>query len=149
MFKKNIKVLLAVFFTALLSCHGGYSPSAVAESFLKAFEQKKYSEAKKYCSPETVKLVEIAESLSKMSNANLEYAGKKYEVLSQEITGDKAIVKFRETGTTEVEKMGLKKVNGQWLVSISKEDIMAKQNTDKYSDTEKESSLNDSITISK
>jgi len=67
---KNIcnKILFAclLFFIA---CTGSHSPKAVAEKFLKTFEEKKFAEAKRYCTPETVKLIEIAESLSKMPEA--------------------------------------------------------------------------------
>lgn len=122
----GILILLAVF--SLTACMTGKSPSAVASAFLNAFEQKKYDEAKKYCTPETVKLVEVAESLSKISDAKVDFYDKKYVVLSQEIKGEKAYVKFEEAGKRgrEIQMLVLDKNSGAWLVSISKQDIMSK-----------------------
>lgn len=137
-------ILLTIF--NLSACMSGKSPSAVASAFLNAFEQKKYDEAKKYCTPETVKLVEVAESLSKMSDAKVDFYGKKYVVLSQEIKGEKAYVKFEEAGEkeTEIQTLVMDKSGGAWLVSISKQDIMSK-NTDRDYRDGIENNTNDSL----
>ena len=113
------------------SCTNNYSPKAVAQKFLDAFKQKNFSEAKKYCTPETVKLVEIAESLSKLSSAKTDFTGKDYEILSQQIKGETAVVKFKEKGSEEIQAMSLKYSGNQWLVSITKEDVMMKENAEK------------------
>ena len=130
-----MKHIYVKFFAAtivlLVSCNGSYSPKLAAENFLTAFSQKKFDEAKKYCTPETVKLVEIAESLTKMSSAKTDFTGKEYEVLSQDIRGENAIVNFKEKGSDKIQKINLKYTGNQWLVSISKEDVMSKQNTEK------------------
>ncbi|MEP7168320.1 MAG: lumazine-binding protein [Bacteroidota bacterium] len=129
---KNEKIkFIALLFFLLSSCHNNYSPKAVAENFLEAFNQKKFDEAKKYCTPETVKLVEIAESLAKLSSAKTDFTGKDYTVLSQEIRGETAFVKFKEKGNDEMQLLTLKYSGNQWLVSITKEDVMSKQNSDK------------------
>ena len=116
-----------IFIILFFSCSPIDSPEKVAVNFLNAFSKKNFSEAKQYCTPETIKLVEVAESLSKLSTAKNDFMNKNYEVLSQEITGEKAIVKFREKGSNEIQMMNLEKINGQWLVAISKEDVMAKE----------------------
>ncbi|HKR06295.1 MAG TPA: hypothetical protein VJY62_16790 [Bacteroidia bacterium] len=121
----------AVFVFLFTSCQNSYSPRSVAEKFLNAFKEKKFDEAKKYCTPETVKLVEIAESLAKLSSARTDFTGKDYEVLSQEIKGETAVVKFKEKGTEEIQTMMLKYSGNQWLVSITKEDVMSKQSAEK------------------
>jgi hypothetical protein len=121
---------------SLASCSRGYSPKSVAANFLNAFSQKKFEEAKKYCTPETVKLVEVAESLSKMSSVKTDFTGKQYEVLSQEIHGESAKVKFKEKGSEEIQEITLKNTGTEWLVSVSKEDVMSKQNMDRDVDSQ-------------
>lgn len=123
----------------IAGCQNSYSPKASAEKFLDAFNEKKFGEAKKYCTPETVKLVEMAESLTKLSSAKTDFTGKKYEVLSQEVRGDNAKVKFKEKGSEEVQTITLKYTGNQWLVSISKEEVMSKQNIGEDFDRENDS----------
>jgi hypothetical protein len=130
MIKHNVKYV-AVLLVVLIACNNSYSPKAVAQNFLNAFKEKKFDEAKKYCTPETVKLVEVAESLTKLSSAKTDFTGKDYEVLSQEIKGETAIVKFKEKGTEEIQTMSLRYSGNQWLVSINKEDVMSKQSVEK------------------
>jgi hypothetical protein len=128
--KTTIHLFIIACAFSFTGCLRGHSPQAVAASFLSAFKQKKYDEAKKYCTPQTVKLVEVAESLDKNSTAKVEYMNKQYEVLSQEIKGDTAYVKFKEKGSDEIDTMILKKTKGEWMVAISKEDIMSKHSTE-------------------
>ena len=130
MIRINVKYVAVLMFLLLIACSNSYSPKTVAQNFLNAFKQKKFDEAKKYCTPETVKLVEVAESLSKLSSAKTDFTGKDYEVLSQEIRGETAIVKFKEKGNNEIQTMSLKYSRNQWLVSISKEDVMSKQSVE-------------------
>lgn len=121
----------SIFIFLLVSCQNSYSPKAVAAKFLNAFKEKKFDEAKQYCTPETVKLVEIAESLAKLSSAKTDFTGKDYEVMSQEVKGETATVKFKEKGTEEIQTMILRYSGNQWLVSITKEDVMSKQSAEK------------------
>lgn len=134
--KKSYSVIISslsfiLFIFLFESCSNSYSPKSVAEKFLDAFKEKNFTEAKKYCTPETVKLVEIAESLSKLSSAKTDFTGKNYEILSQQIKGETAIVKFKEKGTEEIQTMSLKYSGNEWLVSITKEDVMMKENVEK------------------
>ncbi len=129
--KKKFSQFISILILLFCSCQSSNSPKAVAAVFLNSFSEKKFSEAKKYCTPEAVKLVEIAESLSKTSSTKEEFTGKRYEVLSQETRGQNAIVKYREAGSKDIEEMKLTYTDNQWLVSISKEDVMAKQNPEK------------------
>ena len=129
--KNNFRKFFIAVILFLASCSKGYSPKSVAANFFNAFSQKKFDDAKKYCTPETVKLVEVAESLSKMSSVKTGFTGKQYEVLSQEIHGENAKVKFKEKGTDEIQEITLINTGTEWLVSVSKEDVMSKQNADK------------------
>jgi hypothetical protein len=130
MIKYNVKYA-AVLLVVLIACNNSYSPKAVAQNFLNAFKEKKFDEAKKYCTPETVKLVEVAESLTKLSSAKTDFTGNDYEVLSQEVKGETAIVRFKEKGSDDIQTMSLRYSGNQWLVSINKEDVMSKQSVEK------------------
>ena len=132
---KRFHIKLFFIWVALFISCSSNAPKSVAEKFLTAFSQKKFDEAKKYCTPETVKLVEIAESLAKVSSAKTDFTGKEYEVLSQDVKGATATVKFKEKGSEEVQAITLKYSGNQWLVSIAKEDIMSKQNAEINSDS--------------
>jgi hypothetical protein len=125
--KRDLKFIIPL--VLFFSCMQKNSPEKVANDFLNAFSKKNFSEAKSYCTPETVKLVEIAESLSKLSTAKNDFINKEYEILSQDIHGEKGEVKFKEKGSDEIQKMKLERINGQWLVAVTKEDVMAKESS--------------------
>ncbi len=113
----------------LLGCTSGNSPEKSAERFLNAFNAKKYDEARKYATPETIKLVDLMENLSKMSSSVDSIQHKKIEAFDAKIDGDSAMVSFREEGSAETEQLKLKKIDGTWLVHITKTDITAKENS--------------------
>jgi len=113
----------------ILAGCGGNTPSKSASKFLNAFNEKDYEEARKYASPETAKLVDLMESLSKMSTSIDTLQHNKIEVVSEKIDGETATVTFREEGSDETEDIKLKKIDGKWMVHITKTEISAKENS--------------------
>ncbi len=69
------------------------------------------------------------ENLSKMSSSVDSIQHKKIEAFDAKIDGDSAMVSFREEGSAETEQLKLKKIDGTWLVHITKTDITAKENS--------------------
>ncbi|HEX5001923.1 MAG TPA: DUF4878 domain-containing protein [Bacteroidia bacterium] len=136
---KTLRIeLLIAFFGMLISlngCSGGNKPSAVASSFLSAVNDKNYEAARKYATPETGKLIDLMEQLQKMSTATDSIAPVDFEVVSEKIDGDKAVVTFKEKGSDDSQTINLIKSNDKWLVSLSKQDLAAK-NTQKNEEGE-------------
>jgi hypothetical protein len=120
---RNIIVLITL--AGLFSCNIGNSPKKTAQNFLDAFNEKKFDEARKYSTPETIKLIDLMENLTKMTESTDSIVAGKIEITSERIEGDSAFVSFREEGGTE-EVLKLLKVDGEWLVHITKQDISAK-----------------------
>jgi len=118
-----ITILLSVIL--LFSCNMGNSPKKAAQNFLNAFNEKKFDEARKYSTPETIKLIDLMENLTKMTESTDSIVAGKIEITSERIEGDSAFVSFKEEGGTE-EVLKLLKVDGEWLVHITKQDISAK-----------------------
>jgi len=116
-------------FAAISTGCSSNSPKKAAAAFLNAFNEKNYEEARKYATVETIKLVDLMENLSKMSTSIDSVKHSKIEVLDETITGDSANVTFREAGSEETEEVMLKKIDGKWLVHITKSDISAKDNS--------------------
>ncbi len=110
-------------------CKSANSPGKVAERFLNAFNERKYDEARKYASPDTDKLVDLMENLSKMSTSVDSIQHKRVEVTEEKIEGDTAFVTFREVGSEETDQIKLIKSEGKWLVHITKTDLSSKQNS--------------------
>jgi hypothetical protein len=131
MINKLTKTVLPAIVILLIfqACNMGNSPSKSASKFLNAFNEKDYNEARKYATEETIKLVDLMESLSKMSTSIDSIQHKKIEVVSEKIEGESAIVTFREAGSDETEDLNLKKIDGKWLVHITKTDISSKENS--------------------
>jgi hypothetical protein len=122
--KTRIYIILLSFFF-LFSCNMGNSPKKAAQNFLNAFNEKKFDEARKYSTPETIKLIDLMENLTKMTESTDSIVPGKIEITSERVEGDSAFVSFREEGGTE-EVLKLLKVDGEWLVHITKQDISAK-----------------------
>ena len=125
---KKITNLFLIFSTIALiaSCGMGGSPKKTAKNFLTAFNERKFDEARKYATPETNKLVDLMENLSKMAQATDSSIGKKIDITGEKVEGDVAYVTFREEGASQDETVKLMKIDGKWLVHVTKEDIASK-----------------------
>lgn len=137
--------MLSLLLITLTACNSGNSPKNAASKFLNAFNEKNYEEARKYATPETIKLVDLMENLSKMSASTDSVPHNKIEVTEEKIDGDNATVVFNEEGSTDSEEVKLKKVDGKWLVHITKADISAKENS--VFDTGEEGLMQESDTL--
>ena len=108
----------------VVSCNWN-GPKKTAEKFLVASDKMDYEESKKYSTEETDKLLDMMSGLSKMAP---EHKGDKhtFAILEEKIDGDAASVTYKESGKEEQQMIHLKKVNGDWLVDISKADLSSK-----------------------
>lgn len=117
------KIIIATLLLGFLfSCDtktGG--PEANAEKFLVAIGEADFKKAKEYCTEETKTLISMAESFAgEMKKGDVEI---KIEDLTCEEDGDKATCTYCCNDKGENESLNMRKVNGEWLVSISKDDI--------------------------
>lgn len=104
------------------------NPEKAASAFLNAFNENDYEEARKYSTAETIKLIDLMENLSNLSEEP-EQKGT-FEIVNSKIDGDVAYVTYKEGNDPETIDIMLKKIDGKWLVHITKEDIATKDITD-------------------
>lgn len=118
-------------FSAMLliavGCGSSDTPSEVFIDFMDALKNKKFEDARNLSSPETVKVVDLIESITKLQVDSIDNSISPVEVIDERITGDTAYVEFIDPQTGDVSNTAkLVKSNGQWLVHITKQDIAAK-----------------------
>jgi len=117
--------LLAVLSFSLFSCSGN-GPEGVAEKFVVLTSQGDFTEAKKYCDESTAAMMNMAETLVAGKKEELKEKNKdiKVDIISSDVKDDKATVKYNivngET-TSEEKQIDLKKIDGEWKVSLNKE----------------------------
>ncbi len=107
------------------------SPSHVALQFLEAINNNDFAKAKKYCTEDAKKLMEIMEGMIKMvPKDQLQKTKIKQEitVLREEIAGDKALIVYKSSKSDKEEQLKMKKIDGKWLVSMDKGDLGDKKN---------------------
>jgi hypothetical protein len=127
--KKTSRFASLVAMLVLAACNIGNSPSKNASRFLNAFQERDYAEARKYATPETIKLIDLMENLSEMTTADDTVKHAAIEIVSEKKEDDTATVTFREKGSDETEEIKMKKIDGEWLVHITKADMSAKGNS--------------------
>ncbi len=125
-----MKNLALLFLTVVLftSCSKDAGPRPVAEKFLEAMQKHDYTEAAKYGSKETMKLLQQLEKVEALEGGPKESQAKKVTIVSEDIQGDIAVVYFTEEGDDMQQKITLRKVMNQegkveWKVSLKKEEI--------------------------
>jgi hypothetical protein len=121
-----IQPILAFIVLTFISCAGGSNPESSAEKFLNAFNDRNFDEARKYSTEETGKLIDLMENLTRMAPSDEKPPAGKIEIISHVTEGETATVLFRENDTREEQELKLKKVDGKWLVHVTKEDIATK-----------------------
>lgn len=109
-----------------LSCTGN-SPEPVAKGFLEAMSDYDFEEAKTYCDNGTAGLVGMLESLSKMSDDKEEKKDVSITIISSEINEDKATVTYITDKNSNEQQLLLRKIDGEWKVSMGKEDLKKEQ----------------------
>ncbi len=135
-YKRNPLMLFVALLsmTMLVSCSGN-GPEGVAKKFLELTNKGEFSKAKEYCDDSTAALIGMAENMAKDKVEAMKEQNVKIEILSSEVNeeGDKATVKYKkieegQTAEDSLEKeITLKKIDGDWKVSIDKES-MKKEN---------------------
>ena len=114
---------IAIMVAFLFACSGGNTPKGVAENFLKAYSKLDFEGAKKYGTEETGKMLDMFSSLTKMMPDSAKKKDVKTEVTSEKIDGDKAVVTYTEDGKPGDQTLNLAKVDGQWKVVMSKDNM--------------------------
>lgn len=114
----------------VVSCSKEGNPEGVAEKFLNHVGKFEFSEAKKYCDEKTGSLLDMMGGLAglakddELAKEKKENENKKITILKSEIDGEKATVFYTDGEEKDKEqKIYLKKVDGQWKVSMNKEDV--------------------------
>ncbi len=124
--KLLLSIITMVTITAtLVSCGSKETPKDVAVNFTKELNALNYDGAKKYGTPETVKFLDMLSSFSSMVPDSLKEINKnfKVEAIDETINGDNAEVHIMN-GDKGDEKIQLVKINGKWLVNMTKDNSM-------------------------
>jgi glycine cleavage system H lipoate-binding protein len=124
MMKKLLIVLPVIL--SVCSCGSPGNPEKAAKIFLTAFNEREFDQAREVSTPETGKLIDLMEQLTALSGNADSAVGGKIIIIDHHIEGETAVVRFREEGEEEPQEVNLKKVEGKWLVHITKQDIANK-----------------------
>ncbi|MBV7441464.1 DUF4878 domain-containing protein [Weeksellaceae bacterium TAE3-ERU29] len=123
--KKGLGLIMLLCSLFFVSCSGN-KPGTVAEKFLTNLEKGNFEEAKKYSDESTAKLLDMVISFGgeklKEEIKNKEGNAPKIEIVRVEENDDKATVYYKEEGAEKENKIDLKKIDGDWKVSMNKED---------------------------
>lgn len=122
--KKTILSAFAIAFAWMMtSCSSGDTPKVVATKFLTASSENNFEEAKKYATEETGQILDLVAGMAKSMGEDTKKEKETFEVISEKIEGETATVTYKKSGEDSEQTMKLKKVSGDWKVSMSKEDM--------------------------
>ena len=98
------------------------NPSSITEKFLSAIAKQDYDAAKTFGTDDTARLLNMMSGFKKMS---ADSTGKdlKFEITSEKIEGENAIIYYKEVGKEGELQLPIVKVDGKWKVLLSKESI--------------------------
>ena len=103
------------------------TPKKVASQFLEAMEKRNYEEAMSYSTRSTQKLLTQLKRLEELTGENDAVNPNKVTIVSEDISGDKAIVYFKEEGNELQQRISLKRVVEEnkkvWKVDLLKEEL--------------------------
>ncbi len=122
-----IKAGTVIIFFFLAACSEN-SPKSVAENFLKAMNKMDFDGAKKYGTDETGKMLDMLSGFSKMMPDSAKKESKA-EIISEKIEGDKATVIYKDEGKSEEQVLNLIKIDNQWKVAMSKDNMNGNNNS--------------------
>jgi ABC-type glycerol-3-phosphate transport system substrate-binding protein len=111
---KKTTTFVVTLVMAILLAGCGQSPKSTAKSFLENLAHGKITEAKKYATEQTGKILDIASTRFALEvNPNYQFI-----FVEQSVDGNKAIVKYKEAKDGKVHEIDLVKVDGQWKVHL-------------------------------
>ena len=84
--------------------------------------------AKKYGTDETGKMLDMLSGFSKMMPDSAKKESKA-EIISEKIEGDKATVIYKDEGKSEEQVLNLIKIDNQWKVAMSKDNMNGNNNS--------------------
>ncbi len=119
--------LLLIFSVILSGCKNQEStPQKVTLHFLTAIQQADYKEAKKYATKDSKDMLDALSSFQDMlSEQSLERFQKgKIAILDTKMRDSTAIVYYNSDKDSTRKTLNLKKENGKWKVSFTKETIL-------------------------
>jgi hypothetical protein len=111
---KKTTTFVVTLVMAILLAGCGQSPKSTAKSFAENLAHGKITEAKKYATEQTGKILDIASS----RGAFHVIPNYQFIFVEQSVDGNKATVKFKGAKDGEVEELYLVKVDGQWKVHV-------------------------------
>lgn len=122
--KKNNKMKLKIAVIAmagiLLASCGGNGPEKVVKEFFTALKEKNFDKAKSLATTESATVIDL---MAKVPDMGGDSDDAKLEKVDCEVSGETATCNCYEKGNDKAEKMKLKKVDGNWKVSMSKADM--------------------------
>ena len=133
-----LKVVVLGLSLLMVSCAKEGGPEDVAKKFLGHVNKLEFKEAKVFCDEKTASLLDmlsgltgLAKDLPKDSKKDIEV-----EIVKTDIKDDVATVTYKQTekGETKESKLILKKIEGQWKVSMNKEDAKKEEGAKKMSE---------------
>ncbi|SDD92537.1 DUF4878 domain-containing protein [Riemerella columbipharyngis] len=129
--KKVLSLLFVAFaMISLISCSSD-KPEDAAKNFFENMNSGNFTEAKKYCDKTTGQMLDMVITMSggeeKIKEKLKEEKKKKEEFIfvKTELKGknkDEAVVYYKTTANAKESTLQLKKIDGEWKVSMSKEE---------------------------
>lgn len=136
--KRSAMMLFVSLLTAgvMVSCGKESGPEGVAKNFLELTAKGEFGEAKKYCDEPTAQLLSMAEGLAQEKKEEMKDKKVTVEIISSEENeeGNTATVKYKQAegdediAGAEEKTLTLKKIDGDWKVSIDKEGMNKENN---------------------
>ena len=121
------KIFLHLTILALhVSCGNSDNPEIAAMKFLSSFNERKFDVARENSTPETGKLIDLMENLTKLAGNSDSTVGGKIIIVDHHIDGEAAVVRFHEEGDESIQELHMVKRDGKWLAHVTKEDIANK-----------------------
>lgn len=122
--KKTCSFMLLSFFMIFLFAHCSSdrnSPEAVAEKFITSMLKGDFEKASKYCTEESLPLLNMAASAMSFQNQTVKST---FESVTCEVddSGEKAVcqVQVLENGEPSTQNLDMVKIDGKWKAILSK-----------------------------
>lgn len=117
--KRLFAILIGIF---VISCgNKDNTPEVVTQKFITAVNQEKFDEAKKYCDEQTAQMLDMLASISNRAEKPNQETKVDFKVVKVEKNGDDKAKVFYTVNNEKETSLDLKKIKGEWKVSIDKE----------------------------